>query len=200
MPDVDGGHLFLTMLAPVRTDPILDQAAGRTYSHIAQLAQKLALIRTGKQTAASLENVEASPFSRNTLNHLARFVLIRGPNYNGRDSQDALVARYKAVDPRESQPVDGFDNPYLLFAADVDAPGDEATALRAYTDALWQTMEKDLREIFGHCTGFDGVADAASFNAYVRQCQVETTMPFNDYWAHDELRPKPAPAGKGGID
>lgn len=198
MPDVDGGHLFLTVLAPVRTDPITDKTPGRSYSHIAQLAQKLALIRTGKQTAASPTDAEPSPFSRNTLNHLARFVLIRGPNYNGRDNQDALLARLKGIDPHVAQPVDGFDNSYLVFAADVDAPGDEATALRAYTDALWHGMADDLLAIFGHCTGFEAVTDAATFNTYIRQCQVETTMPFNDYWAHDELRPKPEK--EGGFD
>ena len=195
MPNVDGGHLFLTVLAPVRMDPIAAPTPGLTYSRLAQLAQKLALIRTGKQTAASPADAEPSPFARNSLNHLARFVLVRGPNYNGKENQDALVARIKGVDPHATQPVDSFKNPYLLFAADIDAPGSEVAALRAYTDALWETMKEDLQHIFGHCVGFDKVTDAKTFNTYIRACQVETTMPFNDYWAHDELRPKP---DKGG--
>ena len=36
--------------------------------------------------------------------------------------------------------------------------------------------------MFGHCVGFDTVADAATFQNYILRCQVETTMPFNDYW------------------
>ena len=37
--------------------------------------------------------------------------------------------------------------------------------------------------IFGHCVGFEGVATADDFHDYITRCQVETTMPFNDYWA-----------------
>jgi hypothetical protein len=44
-------------------------------------------------------------------------------------------------------------------------------------------MQDDLRIIFGHCSGFDGVGTPEGFHAYIRRCQVETTMPFNDYWA-----------------
>jgi hypothetical protein len=78
--------------------------------------------------------------------------------------------------------VDRLSVPYLLFAADIDAPGDGDAALRAYTDKLWATMSKDLVEIFNHCAGFDGVDSAEKFYGYIRKCQVETTMPFNDYW------------------
>ena len=43
-------------------------------------------------------------------------------------------------------------------------------------------MKDDLEVIFGHCAGFDGVDTAEKFHGYIRKCQVETTMPFNDYW------------------
>lgn len=193
MPNFDGGHYFLTVLAPVRTDFIQDKIPGRSRSHRAQLAQKLALIPTGKQTAASPDNAWPSPFTRNTLNHLARFVIIDGPAFNGRNSGDSLVAAIQGIDPLVPQPVDRFDRPYLLFAADIDAQyGDGDAALRAYTDALWATMQDDLTVIFGHCAGFDGITTADAFHTYIRRCQVETTMPFNDYWAHDELKAKPS--------
>jgi len=182
MPNLDGGHYFLTVLAPIRVDLIVDKIPGRSRSHRHQLAQKLALLATGRQTAASPANAWPSPFAANTLNHLARFVIIGGPPYNGRLSGDTLLGVLRKINPLTPQPVDRLSVPYLLFGADIDAPGDGDTALRAYTDSLWATMNKDLVEIFSHCAGFEGVDTAEKFNGYIRKCQVETTMPFNDYW------------------
>jgi hypothetical protein len=182
MPNLDGGHYFLTVLAPIRVDLIVDKIPGRSRSHRHQLAQKLALLATGRQTAASPPDAWPSPFAANTLNHLARFVIIGGPPYNGRLSGDTLLGVVRNINPLTPEPVDRLSVPYLLFAADIDAPGDGDAALRAYTGKLWATMNKDLLEIFNHCAGFDGVDTAEKFNSYVSKCQVETTMPFNDYW------------------
>ena len=193
MPNHDGGHYFLTMLAPIRIDPMVDPIPGRSRSHLHRLAQKLALLPTGRQTAASPPDARASKFSRNTLNHLARFVIIGGPPYNGRLSGDSLLGLLRDINPLTPQPVDRLGAPYLLFSADIDAQGDPDAALRAYTDALWATMEEDLTVIFGHCAGFDGVDTAEKFHGYIRKCQVETTMPFNDYW------PDGFPVGDGRL-
>jgi hypothetical protein len=182
VPDFDGGHYFLTVLAPVRTDRIVDPIPGRSRSHRHQLAQKLSLMFTGRQTEWSPKNDPPSPFAGNALNHFARFVIIDGPAYNGRLSGDTLVSAIRKINPLAPQPVDGLSTPYLLFAADIDAAGDGEAALHAYTDQLWQTMERHLRVIFDHCVGFENVETAAEFYQYIRRCQVETTMPFNDYW------------------
>ena len=182
MPNHDGGHYFLTVLAPIRVDLMVDKIPGRSRSHRHLLAQKLALLATGRQTAASPTDAWTSKFAKNTLNHLARFAIIDGPPYNGRLSGDTLLGVLRDINPLTPQPVDRLSVPYLLFAADIDAPGDGDAALRAYTDALWATMKDDLEVIFGHCAGFDGVDTAEKFHGYIRKCQVETTMPFNDYW------------------
>lgn len=193
MPNLDGGHYFLTVLAPIRVDLIVDEIPGRSRSHRHQLAQKLALLATGRQTAASPVNAWASNFAKNTLNHLARFVIIDGPPYNGRLSGNTLLGVLRDINPLTPQPVDRLSVPYLLFAADIDAPGDADIALRAYTGTLWATMKDDLQVIFGHCAGFDGVDTAEKFHDYIRKCQVETTMPFNDYW------PDGLPVGKATL-
>ena len=182
MPNHDGGHYFLTVLAPIRVDLMVDKIPGRSRSHRHLLAQKLALLATGRQTARSPTDARMSKFAKNTLNHLARFAIIDGPPYNGRLSGDTLLGVLRDINPLTPQPVDRLSVPYLLFAADIDAPGDGDAALRAYTDALWATMKDDLEVIFGHCAGFDGVDTAEKFHGYIRKCQVETTMPFNDYW------------------
>ena len=43
-------------------------------------------------------------------------------------------------------------------------------------------MEPELKAVFGDCVGFDGVHDQAGFADFIIARQVETTMPFNDYW------------------
>jgi hypothetical protein len=191
MPTHDGGHYFLNVLAPIRTDTMTDPIVGQSRSHEHILAQKLALLPTGRQTQASPADAPPSPFARNLRNHFARFVIIDAPEYNGRVSGDTLIGAVRGVNPLIPQPVDRLSTPYLLFAADIDAPGDGEAALKAYTDELWATMLDDLREIFGHCWGFVGVDGPEAFHAYIKKCQVETTMPFNDYWA-DDLTFKPS--------
>jgi hypothetical protein len=181
MPNLDGGHYFLTVLAPIRTGVMTDPVVGRTRSHRQLLAQKLALIPTGRQTAASPPDAWPSPLARNTLNHLARFVIIDGPAFNGRVSGDTILDLLRKTNPLTPQPVDQLSTPYLVFAADLDGQTG-ADPLGAYTAALWTTMRRDLEEIFGHCDGFDGIETPEAFDAFIRRCQVETTMPFNDYW------------------
>ena len=197
MPDFDGGHYFLTVLAPILPTSTVEPFLGRAVSHEHQLAEKLARLGTGQQTIKSApvgDDAFRSPFSRNTINHLTRFVIIEDPAFNGRVSEDLIVGAVKGVltkkstDPLIPQPVDRLTTPFLLFAAELDAPGDGVEAgeagLRAYTDALWATMQGDLRDVFSHCWGFEHVDTADRFHAYIKRCQIETTMPFNDYWAN----------------
>ncbi len=151
MPNLDGGHYFLTVLAPIRVDLIVDKIPGRSRSHRHQLAQKLALLATGRQTAASPPDAWPSPFAANTLNHLARFVIIGGPPYNGRLSGDTLLGVLRDINPLTPQPVDRLSVPYLLFAADIDAPGDGGRrAARLHRHALGDDERRsggDLRPL-----------------------------------------------------
>lgn len=199
MPNYDGGHYFLTMLAPVRIGTAPDATR---FSYRQTLLDTLAKLPnsevgvTTKDTAArpAAGSEVNSPFSRNTMTHLARFVLIDAPPYNGRESGDSLVAKLRQVDPTVHQPVDRFPAPYLLFAADFDAPDGSDTSLRAFTDTLWATMRPELTAIFASCYGFDKatVTTAEDFFRYVKACQVETTFPFNDYWRPADLARMPA--------
>src|SRR5262249_53814992 len=117
MPNIDGGHCFLTVLAPIQVERIVGPVVGRSYTHQHQLAQKLALLATGRQTAASPPNAWPSPFPENQLNHFALFVIIKGPAFNGRVSPDALIAIARDINPLPPQPADVLNTPYLLFAA-----------------------------------------------------------------------------------
>ncbi|HEY6873214.1 MAG TPA: hypothetical protein VI298_10860 [Geobacteraceae bacterium] len=177
----DGGHYFLTVLAPVRNTRLTERSGVRC-SAVQRLRDVLATLPTALQSQATEDIGLNSPFARNKRTHLARFVVIDDVPYNGRESDDALVTAACKIRPVTPQPQDRLSCPYLLFAADFDAKDGSAETLRGYLGELWATMEPELRAIFGNCFGFERVGNAASFCDYVMACEVETTMPFNDYW------------------
>lgn len=181
MPNFDGGHYFLTALAPI--DPMIRAEASGDYRDGAQrLRNLLSTLPTARQSPASESGSLNSPFARNSRTHLARFVVIDDVVYNGRVPSDAIVAQIKGDSPLTPQPVDRLNCGYLLFAADFDAADGSDETLEAYLRGLWDDMGEELGLIYSHCLGFGPDADAGTFAAYVRRCQVETTMPFNDYW------------------
>jgi hypothetical protein len=189
MPNFDGGHYFLTVLLPIPNDRLVP-GTGSSAVHLVRKA----LATT--PTACQSEPTEAlglnSPFARSTRTHFARFVVIDDLAYNGRDRRDALQIALRRIDPVVAQPSDTLPWPYLLFAADFDAASGEPEELAGYLGELWHTMEADLRAIFGYCAGFDRVDDAASFVRFIEAGQIETTMPFNDYWTTAPSLPKRA--------
>jgi len=180
MPNFDGGHYFLTVLAPIRTDARRDDGVLRM--PINALREELACLPTARQSEVSQESGLDSPFTRNRRTHFARFVVIDDAVFNGRDPANALATAVTQESPLIAQSVDRLNAPYLLFSADFDADSGDERALDSYLDELFATMHEEIEAIFSHCLGFEAVTDAASFRAYIKRCQVETTMPFNDYW------------------
>lgn len=182
MPNLDGGHYFLTTLIPLKTEPV--QRSDGTFtspSHI--LREALATMPTAQQSPAAIEAGYSSPFSRCTRTHFVRMVVIDQPMYNGRDAGDTLVQGLRNVNLLVHQPVDNLSCPYLMFCADFDARADEADGgLASWVEGLWTKMEKELRVVFNACREFEGMADGRAFHAWLKRCQIETTMSFNDYY------------------
>ncbi len=179
MANFDGGHYFLTVFAPVKTG-VVERDGRSNRSHEQLLRKTLAELPTARQTRFSAEiGGKNSPFSRNKRTHLARFAVLDDVIYNGRNATGALSGGGNPIIP---QPVDRLNCPYLLFAAEFDAATADEADLDSYLDELWLTMEPELRAIFQHCVGFENVSTSGSFIDYIKQCQIETTMPFNDYW------------------
>ncbi len=198
MPTFDGGHYFLTVLVPVKTDPISDGSASTSPVHA--LRKRLALLPTAQQTPNC--GGGQSPFARNTRNHFARFVVIDDVAYNGRVTENSIcrvilnpLRKFlnrvipnplrKLLEIKENilavaQKQDHLTCPFLFFAAEFDAASSADAERDSYLESLWQ--EQNLREIFSYCHRFDSVNDAASFAKYLASCQLETTMPFNDYY------------------
>ena len=62
---------------------------------------------------------------------------------------------------------------YLVFSANFYGE------LEAWLEGMWKAIEPEIRELLQYCFGFENVRDSASFIAYIKKCQVETTFFFN---------------------
>ncbi|MGZ2256027.1 hypothetical protein [Roseobacter sp. A03A-229] len=192
MPDLDSGHIFLTTMAPIKPGAPEDDPQ-TSYEQRVRIA--LAKFPTANQSPATVDDRYNSPFARNLRNHLARMFVLNDTIYNGRNTQNPLLARLTGNNQSVPQPVDRLNAPYLVFCADVDAvvkDGDplptelsppQARAVRdAYARTLWETMEEELRDVYSNCYDFENVTTADDFAVYLNRCHVETTMPFHDYY------------------
>lgn len=180
MPTFDGGHYFLTVLAPIGTQTIDD--AGVFTSPVHALRERLAALPRAAQSPACSGG--QSPFARNTRTHFARFAVIDDVAYNGREPQNTFLANVRHGNLPERQPQDHLNCPFLLFAAEFDAASGAASERDSYLALLWETMGEELSAVFAYCRAFkETVRDAQSFAQYIARCQIETTMSFNDYYA-----------------
>jgi hypothetical protein len=176
MPTFDGGHYFLTAMIPIRTDTMEDGIASTSPVHA--LRKRLDLLATAAQTPACHGQ---SPFAGNQRNHFARFVIVDDVAYNGRDQGNTILSLSDNL--LIAQPQDHLSCPFLLFAAEFDAKSGADSERDSYLAGLWHSMGDDLRKILGFCEGFDGrVKNEMSFAKYIADCQLETTMSFNDYY------------------
>lgn len=205
MPSIDGGYYFLTVLVPVRKAwpaeaedaKRLGEGKYRT-APIIQLREKLAQMPTAMQTPISHNDDEISAFSKSTRTHLARFAVIDRLGYNGYEAVDPVLDKLGLAKPVNNR--SELSHPYLLFAAEFDAPsGSRNRDLAEYLRELWDVMRDDLVDIFGNCVAFepDEITTAADFIAYIKQCEIETTMPFNFYWTETPDLPSLTKLGLG---
>ena len=182
MADIDGGHYFLTTLIPLKLEP-MQRVDGSLTSPSHLLREVLATLPTAQQSPACVAAGFASPFSRCKRTHFVRAVVIDQPMYNGRDGGNALVQGLRNVNLLAHEPVDNLSRPYLMFCADLDARPDEPDGgLASWAAGLWTMMEPELQAIFRPCIGFGDITDGAAFSAWLKRCQIETTMSFNDYY------------------
>lgn len=181
MPNFDAGHYFLTVLAPIRLDSVLIDGQSHSRRHL--IREVLTAMPSGERTVASQGTGAGSPFARTCRTHFTRFVVLDDVVFNGRVAGDTLLSRVLRVNPLAAQPVDRLSSPFLIWVADFDASGDSDDELKAYLAGLWSNMAAELGSILEHCVGFGPVKTADDFFNYIKKCQVETTMPFNDYWS-----------------
>ena len=85
--------------------------------------------------------------------------------------------------PTQFDPVDRLDGAWLIYIADFDAADGSAATVDGYLRGLWEQMAPEWRSILAHCHGGANLASGEDFARLIRTCEVETTMPFNDYWS-----------------
>jgi hypothetical protein len=216
MPTFDSGTYFLTTLIPIRTDTVLDGEIPTSAIHA--LRKEIEKLPTKEWTLSEValsSDYKPGPFARNRRNHFARLVVIDDVAYVGRDQPNTLIVSLNDFFPRRSdwekdrfdpviaQPQDHLSSPFLFFSSDFDATTGDDKDRDSYLIELWDTASTELKAIFQYCYGFnERVRDGASFAAYVASCQLETTMPFHDYWLDgvpvDKL-PNLSPEKAGGV-
>jgi hypothetical protein len=198
MPNFDAGHYFLTTFAPIRRANL---DADRNDSPVQRVRAAVDRIPRARQSAmmdAFSPLPRQSPFAGSLRTHLCRFVVIDDVIYNGREPADAiLMDRGLRPKPLDTVEVDHLPSAYLMFTADFDAtrkPGerlpdrlskaDQDAVRDDYLREIWQLAKDDLAPIYRECEGFDptGAATPEQFADYLAKCQVETCMPFNDYY------------------
>ena len=158
-----------------------------------------------------------SPFSYNLRAHFARFVVIDDFMFVGRKPTDGflenvvpalpfLSKRFKQkFDPIVPQPQDHLRHPYLFFSADFDAADGGDESRDSFLRELWSEPKsrEDLKKIFRYCRDFNARVredEPQSFAKYIADCQVETTMPFHDYWMDNvPMNALPQPGRKIGL-
>lgn len=187
MPDVDGGHGFLTALLPLNTAPCL-RTDGAVTSPAHAVRELLASLPTAQHSAVFAASGLQSPFARSRTTHFARFAVIDAPAFNGSVRQDAVRASLPGgVDPLAEPAVDRLPRPYLMVFADFDIPPPERGApdpqrsLRLYLEGLWPETCELWSAVLAHCDAAGEVRTPQGFAAYVLERRVETTQPFNDY-------------------
>jgi hypothetical protein len=136
---------------------------------------------TALQTRESEKIGIQSPFARSLRTHFVRLFLIDAPYYNGRDTADSISSAIMGTNLLAAQLADRLACHYLCFVADFD-PQAGADEPRAWLEELWTLAKPELCSVFEYCYGFNAQHQAADFASFVLKAQVETTMPFNDYW------------------
>lgn len=193
MPSFDGGHYFLTALIPVRMDEVEDSmATGQVTSHLHALREVLAALPTALQTPVTEKIGVNAPFARCARTHFTRLVVLDDVAFNGRNARDPIKVALAGPPPSQFDPVDRLDGAWLIYIADFDAADGAAATVDGYLRGLWDVMQPEWRSILAHCHGGASITSGEDFARLIRACEVETTMPFNDYWSGaPQLTPLP---------
>ena len=102
-----------------------------------------------------------SPFAAVPQTYFARLYILNDVFFEG---GNANTAHAKEDHLKSSYMVTAF-----YFHGDLDE----------YLDGFWRCAELEARQIWQHCVGFGAVNSAASFTAYIKNCQVDASLFFN---------------------
>jgi len=106
---------------------------------------------------STLHTHTESPFAKVTSTHLARLVVMDDVVYVGMPACE-----------------EHLQSAYLIFESNFD--GD----LDTYLTRMAREIPDLVDGVWGHCVGYPGVKDVATFIAYMKKCQITTTFFFAD--------------------
>lgn len=97
-----------------------------------------------------------SPMACVPNTYLCRFYILNDVFYEGSPARD-----------------EHLKSSYLVFSSNFHGGLDE------YLSGFWQEAQDLAKKLWQYCVAFDQVKDEASFIAYIKKCQLETTLFFN---------------------
>jgi len=207
MPNFDGGHYFLTTLTPIRVGAPIDLSEEKRKqfedgsvhaSFVTRVQIALSNMPTALQSPATEKIGVESPFAESLRTHFCRFVVIEDAVFNGRESDNTfLTSAGLRQPPLEPNHVDQLPCAYLMCCVDFDAVREAGQQLPSqltteqqdeirdhYLEALWTSGSAELLQVYENCQEFDAetIKTSKDFAEYMRRCQIETWMSFNDYY------------------
>ncbi len=191
MANFDAGHYFLTVAAPIDRDGkiVVD---GQTLSVINSLRGSLAELATSQEELSDTRH-QTCCFAKVPGTHFVRFFVLGDVRYNGRRPSNPIYDLLFNVQMTKPEKVDHLPDAYLMMMIDFDASDGSDASLRNYLDDLWNHASDEMVQIFRHSLLFKDLNNAADFLAFIKHCQIGTTMPFNDYWTSELPVPNPLP-------
>ena len=202
MPNFDTGHYFLTILSPIKEGSMVNEK-GESISFDQNLQDILRILPRALQSPTTEQIGINSPFSQEKSTHFCRFAIIDDIIFHGKERSNVVIRSLLKINPLDNDHIDKLNSKYLLFTSDFDAVmniGDslpeklskkEQNDIRdAYARRLWDKLKEELQNVYSNCIGFEAVKNADDFAKYIEKCQIETSMPFNDYWITPPKLPK----------
>jgi len=169
MANVSGNAYALTVLSPIKEGLV----AGKEIAYADAVRDRL----------YDWNELDNSPMAKVPQTYLCRYFVLDDVYVQSLPSGSYPDNRYDwspyITDGkrRGSLPAeDRLQSRYLVFSSNFHA-GPNAD-LDGYLHNMWDAISDDIREVWGYCYGFDRVSSAATFAAYIKKCQLETTLFF----------------------
>ena len=168
MGNISGNAYALTILSPIKDGYTADEVA---YADV---------VRDRLQEWNSEPN---SPMALVPQTYLCRYFVLDDvytESYPGGNAPDTasdwlpLVSDSlrRAALPQE----DHLKSRYLVFSSNFY--GGPKGDLNGYLRGMWHAISDRIKEVWGFCYGFEGVDTADKFIAYMKKCQLQTSLFF----------------------
>lgn len=169
MGNTFGNAYALTVLSPIRAG----LAPGR----------EIARADAVRETLQNWNLLPNSPMTRVPQTYLCRFYVLDDVYIESLPGGSALdtLADFLPVTPdqmrRNAMPArDHLQSRYLVFSSNFYAGPSGSPDV--YLRGMWNGMRAEIDSVWQHCYGYEHVRDADAFIAYMKRCQLKTSLFF----------------------